>query len=84
MYRVAIIFALSCGLTVAQTCNPSVTTASGSFAPTEICSGAIIFQEEFDALNFQKWQHESTLGGGGVSIEFKKNNIVLCCFYCHF
>lgn len=47
-------------------CTESVTTASGTFAPTSICSGDIIFQEEFDALNFKKWQHESTLGGGGV------------------
>ncbi|KAK9736484.1 Glycosyl hydrolases family 16 [Popillia japonica] len=65
MYR-AIIFAAVCGLVVGQDCTPSATTASGSFAPQgTICSGQIIFQEEFDSLNFQKWEHENTLGGGG-------------------
>lgn len=76
MYR-AVIFAVICGLATGaeKKCTPSVTTTSGSFAPTgTICPGDIIFQEEFDALNFQKWQHENTLGGGGVSI-----SLVLCC-----
>lgn len=50
-----------------EKCTASVTTASGSHAPTSFCSGDIIFQEEFDSLNFKKWQHENTLGGGGVS-----------------
>lgn len=70
MYRV-ILVAVICSFATAQEklCDPSVTTASGSFAPTgTICPGDIIFQEEFDALNFQKWNHENTLGGGGVSI----------------
>lgn len=51
-----------------EKCTATVTTASGTQAPTSFCSGDIIFQEEFDYLNLKKWQHESTLGGGGVRI----------------
>jgi beta-glucanase (GH16 family) len=49
-----------------QCATPSPTTASGTHAPTgEICSGDLIFEDEFDELDMQKWNHESTLGGGG-------------------
>lgn len=82
MYR-AIIFAAVCGLVVGQDCTPSATTASGSFAPQgTICSGQIIFQEEFDSLNFQKWEHENTLGGGGVSIVLYIYIIFIICILC--
>ncbi len=27
--------------------------------------GELIFEEEFDTLDFRKWQHEITLAGGG-------------------
>lgn len=47
-------------------CLASQTTVSGTHAPTgTICSGDLIFEDNFDRLDFQKWQHESTLGGGG-------------------
>ncbi|GAB0087811.1 beta-1,3-glucan-binding protein [Sergentomyia squamirostris] len=47
-------------------CVTSVTTASGSDAPTgAICRGQLIFEENFNELNFARWQHESTLAGGG-------------------
>lgn len=49
-------------------CTASSTIVSGTHAPSEVCSGDIIFQEEFDSLDYRKWEHESTLGGGGVSI----------------
>lgn len=46
----------------------SVTTASGTHAPkTQICSGDLIFEDNFDELDLQKWNHEQTLGGGGVN-----------------
>ncbi|KRT86910.1 hypothetical protein AMK59_1529, partial [Oryctes borbonicus] len=65
--RCAVIFVVICGFAFARKkCDPSITTASGTFAPTDkICPGDIIFQEEFDSLNLKKWQHENTLGGGG-------------------
>ncbi|XP_058821626.1 beta-1,3-glucan-binding protein-like [Topomyia yanbarensis] len=46
--------------------KPSVTTASGSFVKREaFCSGDLIFEDNFDKLDLEKWQHEHTLGGGG-------------------
>lgn len=65
--------AASQAASTAEKCTASVTTASGSHAPTSFCSGDIIFQEEFDYLNFKKWQHENTLGGGGVRDFSTKN-----------
>lgn len=51
----------------AEDCKPSITTASGSFAPQKICSGQLIFDENFDKLDKQKWKPEVTFLGGGVS-----------------
>lgn len=49
-------------------CTESITTVSGPYAPKEkICSGEIIFEDNFDKLDLRKWQHENTLTGGGVS-----------------
>lgn len=56
-----------------ERCDASSTVVSGTHAPSEFCSGDIIFQEEFDSLDFKKWEHENTLGGGGVSIAHKPN-----------
>ncbi|KAK9891860.1 hypothetical protein WA026_017348 [Henosepilachna vigintioctopunctata] len=47
-------------------CIPSLTTASGTSAPRgDICSGDLIFEDNFHTLDLNKWQHEQTLGGGG-------------------
>jgi hypothetical protein len=46
-------------------CGPSVTTVSGSAAKKQFCSGELIFEENFDKLRFDVWQHEITLAGGG-------------------
>lgn len=44
----------------------SVTTASGTRAPPlPYRSGQLIFQDNFDFLNHENWQHESTMTGGG-------------------
>lgn len=52
--------------TYADNCKPSITTASGSAAPKgQICSGSLIFDENFDRLDKGKWQPEVTLWGGG-------------------
>lgn len=46
----------------------SVTTASGSLVHQKaFCSGDLIFEDNFDRLDLERWQHEHTLGGGGVS-----------------
>ncbi|KAL9698639.1 hypothetical protein quinque_002080 [Culex quinquefasciatus] len=44
----------------------SVTTASGSLVDRKaFCSGDLIFEDNFDRLDLERWQHEHTLGGGG-------------------
>lgn len=49
-------------------CTPSPTTASGSQARAgPYCSGDLIFEDNFNHLDFEKWEHENTLAGGGVS-----------------
>lgn len=55
-------------LSGAQNCKPSITTASGPYAPLRICSGKLILNENFNTLDKQLWQPEVTLGGGGVGI----------------
>jgi hypothetical protein len=46
----------------------SVTTASGTRAPPgPYRSGQLIFQDNFDFLDHETWQHESTMAGGGNS-----------------
>lgn len=51
-----------------QACPPSVTTVSGTHAPITVCSGDLIFADNFEEFDLEKWQHENTLAGGGVSI----------------
>ncbi|XP_072397174.1 beta-1,3-glucan-binding protein-like [Diabrotica undecimpunctata] len=45
----------------------SITTASGLHAPknSSICSGQLIFEDNFNWLDLSKWHHEQTLTGGG-------------------
>lgn len=51
----------------ADECRPTPTTASGSNAPQNICSGQLIFHEPFDNLDKQKWNPLVTFWDGGVS-----------------
>lgn len=51
----------------AEECKQSITTASGSSAPKQICSGELIFDENFDSLDKQKWKPLVTFWDGGVS-----------------
>jgi len=51
----------------AAQCTPSATTAIGTKAPATICSGDLIFNEEFDTFDLSTWNHEKTAAGGGVS-----------------
>ncbi|XP_053681606.1 beta-1,3-glucan-binding protein-like [Sabethes cyaneus] len=47
-------------------CTASVTTASGIKARAgPYCSGELIFEDNFDFLDLETWEHESTLAGGG-------------------
>lgn len=65
MFTVDILFLglISLNLVSAQV---SITTASGQFAPRgPFRPGQLIFEENFNELNFEKWQHELTVSGGG-------------------
>lgn len=55
-----------CDLT-SEECLPSVTTVSGTHASRTVCSGELIFADEFEEFDLEKWQHENTLSGSGVS-----------------
>ncbi|CAG9838766.1 unnamed protein product [Diabrotica balteata] len=65
MMKVLLVFVLVAFCKVNSYCRRSVTTASGPFAPKNICSGDLIFEDNFDDLNLDKWKHEDTLAGGG-------------------
>ncbi|CAG9560383.1 unnamed protein product [Danaus chrysippus] len=59
----------------AQACVPSVTTVSGTHAPVTVCSGAMIFADDFEEFDLEKWQHENTLAGGGNwEFQYYNNN----------
>lgn len=53
----------------------TITTASGTRAPARgtFGSGDLIFEEVFEELDFETWQHENTVSGGG-SWEFQWYN----------
>ncbi|EDS39793.1 gram-negative bacteria binding protein [Culex quinquefasciatus] len=45
-------------------CEKSLTTASGSRAPSgPYCPGDLIFEDTFDSFDLDTWQHENTLAG---------------------
>lgn len=55
----------------------SISTASGTafLQDTEICSGDLLFEDNFDSFDLTVWHHEITLGGGGNwEFEFYGNN----------
>lgn len=55
-------------VSASRACTPSITTVSGTHAPVTVCSGTLIFADDFEEFDLEKWQHENTLAGGGVSI----------------
>lgn len=60
-------------------CRTSVTTVKGTYAPSgRICSGRLLFRENFDTFNKDIWKNEIAMGGGGVSsfqLRFFKRSI---------
>lgn len=64
--KIFVIFAIIClAAYSAQGCNPSVTTVSGTHAPSNFCSGDLIFEDNFNILDQSRWKHEVSLAGGG-------------------
>lgn len=51
-----------------KACRYTPTTVSGTKAPTgRLCKGQLLLNEQFTDFDRKLWQHEITLGGGGVS-----------------
>lgn len=68
MIQLAIVFLLACIECYGKNCNESQTTASGEWVFKEkYCKGDLIFEDNFDELNFRIWQHEISLTGSAVS-----------------
>lgn len=66
-----LIFVVQFGVCISAGCTESITSVSGPYAPRgQICSGQLIFKDEFDKFDLRTWQHEITLQGGGVSFFF--------------
>lgn len=60
-----LVFVIVCfSATWAQQCVPSLTTVSGNAAATEICSGELVFEDNFDSLDLSKWSQDVNLVGG--------------------
>ncbi|XP_031639778.1 uncharacterized protein LOC116351778 isoform X2 [Contarinia nasturtii] len=51
-------------------CKPTITTAIG-YAASKICSGALIFEENFDKLDKHKWRPQVTLSTHGANGDFQ-------------
>jgi hypothetical protein len=55
---------ISSVIVCAQVCNPTISTVKGSKAPTgTLCSGQLIFEENFNTIDTSKWFFENTMGG---------------------
>lgn len=61
-------------------CNPSNTTFSVFNVQQKVCSGQLIFEENFDELNKTIWTPEVSLWGGGVSVR-THDAIERCNYY---
>lgn len=65
IFIIVVLFCLTANSAYAQVCTPSVTTVSGTHAPSNVCSGELIFEDNFDFLDTSRWKHEVSLAGGG-------------------
>lgn len=70
LHSIIVLIALYFYEAVEAHCTPSITRVSAGDVPLgQLCSGQIVLNEEFNALDTSLWEHEITLGGGGVSIK---------------
>lgn len=69
--------------------DKSLTTSKTNGVRRSHMSGELIFSDEFDQLDFDKWQHELTMSGGGnweFQVDFQllglaKSIQLLTCLY---
>lgn len=63
--EIIILFAICLiGAKATIACNPTPTTAKGTHAPRNFCSGDLIFEDNFDTFDLNKCQHAVTMAGG--------------------
>jgi beta-glucanase (GH16 family) len=62
--RIAVLCVVLC-IGAALACTPSITQVSGPLAPSLVCSGQLIFEDDFDCVDTSKWTFENSLAGGG-------------------
>lgn len=62
-----LIFFATCllGAKFTLSCTSTPTTVKGTHAPSNFCSGDLIFEDNFDTFDLNKWQHAVTMAGGG-------------------
>lgn len=58
----SVVIVLFCAIGICYGCVPSLTKVSGTAAPRSYCSGDVIFEDDFNCVNTQKWFFENTLG----------------------
>lgn len=63
MKSFALIGLIACIASVASQCTE--TTSSGTHSPSGYCAGDLIFEDNFNDLDRNRWRHEITLAGGG-------------------
>lgn len=67
MYRIVCVLLSIFAIAFTEDCKPTITTASGNAQTGKLCSGNLIFEENFNTLDKTKWKPEVTFWGGGVS-----------------
>ncbi|XP_066259306.1 beta-1,3-glucan-binding protein-like [Euwallacea similis] len=55
----------SCTFSLPQDCIPAETSVTGKSAQQPLCAGDLIFEDNFDVFDLEKWKHDITLSGGG-------------------
>lgn len=65
MITLKLVSVLFFAINVRSECIRSVTTVIGTKKPSRICSGQLIFEDNFDNVDKSKWKFENTLAGGG-------------------
>jgi beta-glucanase (GH16 family) len=65
MIVLKLVSVLFLAISVNSQCRRSVTTVIGTKKPSQICSGELIFEDNFDELDKSTWKFENNMGGGG-------------------
>lgn len=72
--KITILFVWLIGAQVATACTPSATTVKGTHAPARFCSGDLIFEDNFDTFDLNKWHAVTMAGGGNYEFQWVGND----------